>query len=364
MSRPVTRSRTRIVVRTSVSAAAASLLLTALAVLAPRTTMEAQSPASLAQLLGQRFGFNQVQLTAVDAGTAVAVVLPSSLDREIAVVGAVFVRATGARLVSVLQDVERLESGAGFLQTKKLSEPPRLGDFGGFQLPPDDVAALRACRPGHCDVKLGQGAFDLLQKIDWSAPDAAARVNALARQTSFDYVMAYRKGGNAQLAVYLDSDRPQFVAREFEEMIGRVNLWPDVLPPLARYLRGYPTAARPPLTRDFFYWSMAEFGLKPVFRINHVVVYGTGRTSGPLLVVAVKQLYASHYFHTALEVRAVVSDKPQAAKGVYLVVLNMARSDGMTGLFGGIVKSKASNGSRDGVEHALAAIKRLAEAGR
>jgi hypothetical protein len=276
----------------------------------------------------------------------------------------VFVRATGARLVSVLQDVERLESGDGFIRTKRLSNPPRLADFAGLQLPPADIESLRDCAPGHCDVKLGQGAFDVLAKIDWSAPDVAARISAFVRQSSLDYVIAYRKGGNKELAVYLDSDRPQFIAREFDEMISRVNLWPDVLPALATYLRGYPTAARPPLTSDFFYWSMAEFGLKPVFRINHIVVYATGRSSGPLHVVAVKQLYASHYFHTALEVRVVVSDPRRSGKGVYLVVLNMARSDGLTGLFGGVIKSRASNGSRDGMELALAAIKRMAEARR
>ncbi len=342
----------------------AAALAAAGAILALHASVAAQSDVSAAQLLGQRFGFTSAQLAAADAGTPVAVVLPSSVDREIAVAGAVFIHATAARLVSVLQDVERLESGEGFIRTKRLSDPPRLGDFAGFQLPAADVEALRDCRPGRCDVKLGQGGFDLLAKIDWSAPDTAARVNALARQTSLDYVLAYRKGGNRELAVYLDSERPQFIAREFEEMIGRVDLWPDVLTPLAKYLRGYPTAARPRLTSDFFYWSLAEFGLKPVFRINHVVVHGTGRTSGLLHVVAVKQLYASHYFHTAFEVRAVVSDRRPSGRGVYLVVLNMARSDGLTGLFGGLIKPRVSSGSRDGLERALAAIKRIAEAGR
>jgi hypothetical protein len=36
----------------------------------------------------------------------------------------------------------------------------------------------------------------------------------------------------------------------------------------------------------------------------------------------------------------------------------------LTGLFGGLIKSKAGNGSRDGVERELAAIRRMAEAGR
>jgi len=336
----------------------------ATAIVAPHASVEAQPQTSAAQLLVQRFGFTPDQVASVNTGTAVALVLPSRVDREIAVAGAIFVHATAARLVSVIQDVERLETGGGFIATKRLSEPPRLGDFGGFQLPAADVEALRDCRPGRCDLKLGQGGFDQLVQIDWAASDAAARVNALARQAALAYVLAYRKAGNRGLAVYLDSDRPQFIAGEFAQMIGRVDRWPDVLTPLARYLGGYPMAVRPRLTSDFFYWSLAEFGLKPVFRINHVVVHGTGRTSGLLHVVAVKQLYASHYFHTALEVRAVVSDGRPSGKGVYLVVLNMARSDGLTGLFGGLIKPRARNGSRDGLERALVAIRRTAEAGR
>ena len=202
------------------------------------------------------------------------------------------------------------------------------------------------------------------RRFDWSARDAAARVNTLARQRSLDYVLAYRKGGDRKLAVYLDSEEPRSVEREFEELIGRADVWPDALTPLASYFRGYPTASRPRHTTDFFYWSLAEFGLKPVFRINHVVVHGTARTSGLLHVVAVKQLYASHYFHTALEVRAVVSDGRPSGKGVYLVMVNVARSDGLTGVLGGLViKPKATSGSRGGLERALAAIKRMAEAG-
>jgi hypothetical protein len=351
---------TRAVLSTPAAAVAAAAVILAL-----HASAAARSHESAAQLFGQRFGFTASQLAAVDAGTSVAVVLPSSVDHEIAVAGAVFVQATASRLASALQDVERLESGKGFIQTKRLSNPPRLGDFAGFRWPAGDVEALRDCRPRRCSVKLGQPAFDLLAKIDWSAPDAAERVNAFGRQTSLDYVLAYRKGGNRNLAIYVDSERPQSVAREFEEMSGRVDLWPDILTPLAKYLRGYPTAARPRQTSDFFYWSLAEFGLRPVFRINHVVVHGTGRASGPLHVVLVKQLYASHYFRTALEVRAVVGDGRPSGKGVYLVIVNMARSDGLTGWLGGLViRPRATDGSRDGLERALTAIKRMAEAGR
>jgi hypothetical protein len=315
----------------------------------------------LEQMLRGRFGMSTSQVAAVQQGRPVAVSLPGSVDREIQVGGAVHVAASADHLAALLQDVERLESGRGFLHTRRLSDPPRLADFGELQLPPDDIAALRKCRPGNCDVKLGKGAFDLLARFDWTASDVPARVNDLARSTALDYIDAYRKGGNAELAVYVDSRRPTWIATEFADLVANARLWPGLLRPLDEYLLGYPSTAAPDGTLDFFYWSIADFGLKPVVRLNHVVVFPTGRPDGLRHVVAVKQLYASHYFHTALEMRAVVADEAREGGGSTLVILNLARSDGLTGMFGGLVKSKARSGSREGLERALAAIRKMAE---
>jgi hypothetical protein len=321
----------------------------------------AVATSGLEQLLRGRFGMTASQIESVRQGRAVAVALPSAVNREIQVGGAIHVGVPAGRLAAVLQDVERLEAGKGFLQTRRLSEPPRLEDFKDLQLPAEDVAALRKCRPGDCDVKLGKGAFDLLAQIDWTAGDVVARVNDVARTTALAYVDAYRKGGNAELAIYVDSSRPQWIATEFADLVARAQLWPDALRPLNKCLLGYPGSPAPANSQDFFYWSMAEFGLKPVLRINHVMAFPTGLSAGLQHVVAVKQLYASHYFHTALELRAVVADGDDVG-GSTLVILNMARSDGLTGLFGGLVKSKARSGSRDGLERALTAIRRMAEA--
>jgi hypothetical protein len=312
--------------------------------------------------LRNRLGLTPNQIAAVRQGQPVAVTLPTIVDREIQVGGAVHVRAPAERMVALLQDVERLESGQGFLKTRRISEPPRLEDFKDLELPAEDIGALRRCRPGDCEVKLGKGAFDLLARFDWGSPDRAARINDLARTVSLEYIDAYRRGGNAELAIYRDSERPQFIAAEFSDMVARAGVWPDALRPLNDYLLGYPATSAPPDTRNFFYWSLAEFGLKPVIRLNHVVVFPAGGANGPRYVVAVKQLYASHYFHTALELRCVVADEGPEPQGSTIVILNMARSDGLTGLFGGLVKSKARSGSRQGLESALAAIKRMAEA--
>jgi hypothetical protein len=315
---------------------------------------------ALEEFLRKRMRLTTAQVAAVARGEPLALDAPSTVGREVAVAGVVRIAAPAERLVTLVKDIERLESGDGFLATRRLSEPPALEDFAALELPAEDVAALATCRPGRCDVKLGQGAFDRLHEIDWEGRDVAAQVNALARQMALDYVRAYRAGGNGELAVYLDGSRPQFVADEFVSLTRRLRDLPDPTSALAEYLVGYPRAARAPGLEEFFYWSLAEFGLKPVVRINHVVIQPehTGQTR---FVIATKQLYASHYFQTALELRALVDDARAPGRAHYLVVFNIARSDGLTGLFGGVVKGKVRDASRKGLMQALGAMKRRCE---
>ena len=340
-----------------------ALVIALLAACAASTLVGAQGPAarrSLRDLLVQQLKFTDAQVAAVRRGEAVAVNLPAPVAREIAVGGAVRIGAPASALVDVIRDIERLEQGPGFLGTKKLSNPPTVADMRAFSLPDEDVAALRSCRPGKCDVKLGQGAFDRLASIDWKSATAADQARDLARQLAVEYVQAYRSGGNAALAIYRDADRPTFIAREFAAMVKESSGLTTTLPDVSTYLLDYPKA-RPASVDDFFYWSLADFGLKPVFRLNHVVIHPTGQSEGLLYAVTTKQLYASHYFHTALEVRALIDDAERPGKSHYLVVLNLARSDGLTGMFGGIVRSKARSGARSGLESAMRAMKRLAE---
>ena len=109
-----------------------------------------------------------------------------------------------------------------------------------------------------------------------------------------------------------------------------------------------------------FYWEKVNFGLRPTLRLVHAAVYRSS-SQQPVYAAAAKQLYASHYFHTALEIRTIVNEPAQPDAGTYLVVVNVARSDGLTGLFGGVVKSKVRTTSRNALASALNAIKLMAE---
>jgi hypothetical protein len=323
----------------------------------------AQAPAGseVRNVLAGQLRFSAAQIETVRRGQPVVVSVPPGVDREIAVAGAVRIAAPASRLVAVVRDIERLERGRGFLMTRKFSSPPVLADVATLQLPDEDVHALRSCRPGRCDVKLGQGAIDELGRIDWNAPDVANQANQLARRMAIAYLDQYRAGGNRALAVYRDKPEAIDLAGEFADMVRRSPGFTSLLPEVATYLLQYPQA-RPPTVDDYFYWSLAEFGLKSIVRLNHVVIHPTGRTSGLQYVITTKQLYASHYFQTALEVRALFDDAERPGEGHYLVVLNLARSDGLTGLFGPIVRSKVRSGARNGLLTVLAGQKRLAEA--
>jgi hypothetical protein len=84
-----------------------------------------------------------------------------------------------------------------------------------LDLPNDEVADLKTCRIGDCKLKLGQATIDRIRReIDWSKHTAIPDIKALIRRVALEYVTAYQRGGNAELAICRDSHRPTFVANE------------------------------------------------------------------------------------------------------------------------------------------------------
>ena len=98
------------------------------------------------------------------AGKPLTRLLDSDPSKEVAVFGAVWVNAPLAAYVAAVKDIERFESGGGFRITKKLSSPPSLADFARLTIPDDDVADLRLCKVGSCQLKLGQTAIERVRR--------------------------------------------------------------------------------------------------------------------------------------------------------------------------------------------------------
>jgi hypothetical protein len=286
------------------------------------------------------------------AGAPITKLLDSDPSREVAVFGAVWIKASPARYVEAVKDIENFERGRAFRVTKCISSRPRLEDFAQLTLPDDDVGDLKSCRVGDCEIKLSAQALQRLRaEVDWKSPTATADAQTAFRRLAFEYVNGYREGGNARLAVYRDNARPTFVADEFRSLIERMPALATGLPDLRCYLLEYPAASLPGST-EFLYWQETEFGLKPTIRISHVVI----QERSELTVVASKMLYASHYFWTALEIRMLMPD-PTRGPGFWFVTVNRSRSDGLSGFVGCIIRDRVRSEVQKGTSAALTATK-------
>jgi hypothetical protein len=308
-------------------------------------------------------GLTTQQIAALDAGRPVAKVLSWGTPSEVYVFGAVHVTGSPDTYLEAARDVGRLSGTPGYQGVGEIREEARVADLSALALDPDDVKALKNCREGSCDVQLPTSEIQRFRgSVDWSRPDAADQANALARAGVLQLVRAYRDGGNEALGDYRDKQHPARVASQFETMIGRASALPDALPELRRYLLEYPNAELAGAD-SFFYWEKVAFGLKPTIRVNHGVIY-RGRSQGRGFgVVAIKQLYATHYFHTALDMSVCVDDGATVApRGFYLLTLKGSEQEGLTGVKGSILRKAVVDKTRSSLESALASIKRLIEA--
>jgi hypothetical protein len=116
---------------------------------------------------------------------------------------------------------------------------------------------------------------------------------------------------------------------------------------------------------DKFYWARVKFGLKPTLRIVQMVTL-RGQPNDPMAcAIAQKQLYASHYFETALDLSFCVRGSDDSKQpGFYLIMLMGSEQAGLTGVKGSIVRKTAVGRSVSNLQSALANIKTMLEEGR
>jgi hypothetical protein len=343
----------------------ALLVVFSLLITSSATPMEAQSPPREPHtFLKTHIGLTSGEIRNMEQGQVITKILTTPVKNEVAVFGVVWVNATTDSFVEQYRDVESFEQGPGILNTKKLNHPPRLEDLADMTFPEEDLEAIPECKVGDCDVKVDEPALLRLQKeVDWSAPDAHDQANELARELMFDGIQTYIEGGDKAFAAYRDKKRPTFLDKEFDGLLESSPFLVEYIPELHTYLDKFPHAELPG-SEYFMYWSKNEFGLRPTIRLSHVVIYPLEAGHDVSVAVASKMLYASHYFHTALELRFLVKDsaKPNA-KGYYLISLNRSRSDGLTGMFGGIVRVTAERRSRSALAKYLEMGKKQLEEG-
>jgi len=323
----------------------------------------AAQSAPLVDNLLPRERLQEGDLRTLHAGGAVVRSLDTPVRQELAVLGVVYVGTPVAHFVDRFGDIERFEKGPGIPQIGRFANPPRLEDLASLTLPAKDLTAFASCRPADCHLKLSTATMTRFRnQVDWSSPNSSLQAHRITREMILELVRGYQANGNSALGQYDDGDEPLFVAEQFRALLSNTKELPVAVPELIAYLNDYPRS-RPAGTDDFFYWSVVDFGLKPTLRVNHVIRYPLpAKPSGVSYVIAIKQLYATHYFHTALELRFLADDDRRPDRsGFYLLSIIRSRSDGTTGLKGSLLRPIISRRSRNAVRGYLEHLKRQVE---
>lgn len=322
-----------------------------------------QGNANLQSFFKDYVGLHDNEVEDIRHGKTIARVLESRTPDEVFVFGGVYIAATPESYLKLAGDVAELRKLPGYLALRKFSDPPKLSDLEGFTLEEQDLKELKDCKPGHCEVQLPAESMEEFQRsVDWSAADAAAQANRLGQKMALQGLLAYIQGGNAALGTYRDKKHPTEVAETFSSLLSRSKALPVFLPDLHRYLLEYPEFHLEN-AETTFYWEKVNFGLKPTLRVVQAIVYHGAKPTEPAYAVAIKQLYSSHYFETALDLTVCVRETESAnPNGFYLITLKGSQQAGLTGFKGGIVRKVAVGKTRSSLEHALATIKQKLEA--
>lgn len=314
------------------------------------------------KFLREYVGLHDDKIAAIRNGKAVATILESRTTDEVFVFGSVYIRSTPEKYLRFASDADELRKLPNYLALRKFSDPPQLSDLEGFTLEPDDIKQLKNCEPGRCDVQMPSEAMDSFkQSVNWSAPDVTDQVNRLGQKMALEALQRYIQGGNAALGTYRDKDHPTELGEAFRSLLSRSKALPVYLPEVDRYLLDYPRAPSENI-QSMFYWEKVNFGLKPTLRIVQGIVYRGPRPTDPAYAIAEKQLFASHYFETALDLTVCVRDPENPERpGFYLITLKGSQQAGLTGLKGGIVRKVAVDRTRSSLERALQATKQKLE---
>jgi len=307
-------------------------------------------------------GLNDDQIRTIREGKPLAKVLDSPTADQVFVFGSVYINSTPELYLKFASDIDAMRKLPSYLALRKFSDPPQLADLAGFTLDEEDFKELKNCKAGHCEVQLPTEAMEQFQRsVNWSASDASDQANRLARQMVLQALLNYQQGGNSALGTYRDKNHPAAVAETFASLLSRSKALPVYLPELREYLLNYPKADSSGIQSEFF-WEKVNFGLKPTLRMVQAIIYQGRTPQQPAYAVAVKQLYASHYFESALDLTVCVRDAQNPDHpGFYLITLKGSQQAGLTGLKGGIVRKVAVGKTRSSLEKALASIKQNLE---
>jgi hypothetical protein len=305
-------------------------------------------------VLTTQLGFSSGELADLSRGQVVKRGLPSRAPGEIAVAGAVRIRAQKSAFFARVRDIERFKSGEGVLQIGRFSTPPLLEDLAALTVDKDDFDP-RSCRVGDCGVRLPAAMIERVRReIDVNAPDAQARGAALFKQILLEDVSAYLSGAE-RMPQYDDGSKP---IRPHDDLEGILAAMPEIgvlVPGLPEHLRRFP-AGRLPDAEDFLYWSKEKFGIAPFITVTHVTIVCR---SAATCLMTTRDVYSSRYLDASVAL-AIATDAGDP-NTFDLVYDNRSRASALKGGLAGLRRMITERRARGALEDSLKTIKKLLE---
>lgn len=303
-------------------------------------------------------GANSSERSKAAAGGAVLTIVPAH-GRDLAVFGVVMTTASPRRLADWARAVEQLYRGRFVPAIGRFSDPPRLADLAALTLDEQDLNDVRDCRAGDCPVKLSAAEMARIQRAaDAAGSSWRGAVQDAFREVVHARVVSYVASGLSAAPSY-DDRRPSIVPQsEFEELAVRFGFEPLYGSHVIPYFRAFPDSSGPAV-ESFLYWSKEAFGdSKPIVSVTHVAI---SRTVDDGVLVAARQVFASHYLTGSLSMMAITGGGDGGP--TYLVYLRRSRTDTFDGAFGRLVRHIVERRIRSGGPAALDALRRKLEQG-
>lgn len=313
-------------------------------------TLAVQVPPRVDAFLRQRLGFSEGDAREVTQGAVVVKKLDGATDEEIALAGVVRLPVSARSATERFRDPTAWPRSVS--QGGRFSTRPGGGDLATFRVPRVDRALLRSCRVGKCVLKLPSSVIESLGRVDWRTPTADTLAASLWRDWLLDYVRGYVLRGNAALVVYADRETPLALHTGFHALLQESPYLFAYVPAFHHYLNEFPARALPG-AEDALYWSTEDVGLRPITAVTHATVYRPDPAAGVAALIALKQIYASHYFHATLTLISVIDDPTPQGPGAYVVYLERLLFDKK---LGGFVRRKAEGRLRNDLKTRLGAM--------
>jgi hypothetical protein len=276
--------------------------------------------------LRDSIGITPRELSDVQRGSVLAKILPTQNPRDVTVFGMVQIATTRAAFTPRLADSRRI-IGLRSPIYEVFDEPPTGANLERVSVDSSEYRDLRNCRLEHCSFKLPAATMSAFATaVSWASDSAKAQADSLVRANLLRFVSDYRVAGNAAMVEY-DDNHAVKSSDAFLALLDQSEYLRDFVPDLRDYLEFYPTH-RPEGVRDVLFWEENRLPhLRPTLTLSHMVTYTT--MSGTPLV-AIKQIYADHYFEGGLELLAAF-DAPPTARGpaMYLISVRHYRFDAL-----------------------------------